>query len=79
MSIVSFIKITLWRSMNEAPLRDMQPPNAGGSADCGRARQVTLYTNFASKKHLKNGAVAIRLQLLVSPPWPGPDKLLQKR
>ena len=41
-----------------------QAPNARGSADCGQARQATLYTNFASKKYLKNGAVASRLQAL---------------
>jgi hypothetical protein len=40
----------------------LRQPNARGSADCGWARQVTLYTNFASKKYLKNRAVAIRLQ-----------------
>ena len=43
----------------------VSPPNACGSADCEWAQQVTLYTNFASKNHLKNGAVAIRLQPLV--------------
>jgi hypothetical protein len=42
-----------------------QAANACGSADCGWARQATLYTNFASKKRLKNRAVAIRLQPFV--------------
>ena len=48
-------------------------PNARGLAYCGWARQVTLYTNFASKKWLKKRAVAIRLQPLVRPPfgWEG--------
>src|SRR5262245_23736520 len=33
------------------------------------ARPVTLYTNFASKRWLKNAAVAIRLQPLARPPF----------
>jgi len=42
-----------------------QPPNARGSADCGWTQLASLYANFASKKYLKNRAVAIRLQRLL--------------
>jgi hypothetical protein len=59
-----FFSAIITKNLEEVPFI-ICAPNACGSADCGRARQITLYTNFASKKRLKNGAVAIRLQPLV--------------
>ncbi|MBE7467755.1 MAG: hypothetical protein HS114_01260 [Anaerolineales bacterium] len=54
----------------------MKLANARGSADCGRARLVPLTANPASKKCLKNRAVAIRLQRpLPAAGIPPPQKL----
>jgi hypothetical protein len=51
-------------SLNETKI-SIKASNARSSADCGSAKPASLYTNFASKKRLKNRAVAIRLQPLV--------------